>query len=223
MKTLFSLLSTSLFLVAPLLSEAADKATGSVNFAQDILPILSNKCFVCHGPSVSDPDQLRLDNEQAATADRGGYRAIDHTQPAKSALLERITSKTEPMPPADAEKQLTASERELLSRWIREGGNYTTHWAFVGPRLQAPRSQPNAQRHDMIDAFIKDGLQEAGIDFAPEANRSPLARRVALVLTGLPPELDQLQTFLNDKRPDAYEHYVDGLLASPRYGEHQAR
>ncbi|MEO2021392.1 MAG: DUF1549 domain-containing protein, partial [Pirellulaceae bacterium] len=223
MKTLVSLLSIVLLMAIPLLAAAADKATGSVNFAQDILPILSNKCFVCHGPSVSDPDQLRLDTEQTATADRGGYRAIDHARPAKSALLERITSKAEPMPPADAEKQLTTAERELLSRWIREGGNYTTHWAFVGPRLQPPRSRPAAERHEMIDAFIKDGLQEAGIDFAPEANRPTLARRVALVLTGLPPALEQLQQFLDDKRPDAYERYVDSLLASPRYGEHQAR
>jgi hypothetical protein len=223
MKTLLSLLSTSLLVTIPLLAQAQDRATGPVNFSQDILPILSNKCFVCHGPSVSDPDQLRLDTEQTATADRGGYRAIDHDRPEKSALLERITSKAEPMPPVDAEKQLTAGERELLSRWIREGGSYTTHWAFVGPRIQPPRSRPAAERHEMIDAFIKDGLQEAGIDFAPEASRATLARRVALVLTGLPPELEQLQQFLDDKRSDAYEHYVDSLLASPRYGEHQAR
>ncbi len=223
MKTILFLLSTSLLVTIPLLAQAQDRATGPVNFSQEILPILSNKCFVCHGPSVSDPDQLRLDTEQTATADRGGHRAIDHDRPEKSTLLERITSRDDPMPPADAEKQLTPGERELLGRWIREGGNYTTHWAFVGPRLQSPRSRPNAQRHEMIDAFINDGLQEAGIEFAPEANRATLARRVALVLTGLPPGLEPLQEFLDDKRPDAYEHYVDALLASPRYGEHQAR
>ncbi len=222
MKTIVHIIFVALASNATVAIYAADQPA-PVNFARDILPILSNKCFVCHGPSVSDPDQLRLDRKTTATADRGGYRVVDPQNPAKSKLLERIHSESDPMPPSDAEKQLTAQERELLSRWIKTGGSYSKHWAFVAPTKQVPRSNPKAKRNEMLDAFVLDGLQNANIAFAPEADRRTLARRVSLVLTGLPPEPDQLQAFLTDKRPDAYEHYVDMLLASPRYGEHQAR
>jgi hypothetical protein len=223
MKTTLQHIVITLLITLPLLANAADKSPATVHFAQDILPILSNKCFVCHGPSIKDPDQLRLDREATATADRGGYRAVDLQNPTKSKLLERIHSETEPMPPADAQKQLTSRERDLLTRWVRGGGEYSKHWAFVAPTSQQPRSNPKAKRNEMLDAFVLDGLQKAGIGFAPGADRPTLARRVSLVLTGLPPELDQLDHFLRDQRPDAYEHYVDSLLKSSRYGEHQAR
>ena len=195
----------------------------SVDFSRDILPLLSNKCFVCHGPSTDNPDQLRLDSQKAATANRGGYRAVDQDNPSNSEILERIYSASDPMPPVDADKQLTTSERNLIARWIQEGGKYSRHWAFVPPKLGHPRSSPNAQRNEIIDAFILDGLQAAGIDFAPEADLATLARRVSLVLTGLPPDLDELNQLLHDNKPGAYGRYVDVLLASPRFGEHQAR
>ena len=194
-----------------------------INFAREILPILSNKCFVCHGPDVRDREQLRLDSFAMATSDRGGYRAIDPVAPQQSRILVRIHSADEPMPPRDAEKQLSAAERELLSRWVLQGGKYTQHWAFVPPRKHVPAEAIGREGSDVVDAFIKEQLQQHRIDFAPEADRATLARRAALVLTGLPPEPEQLAEFLADDHEDAYDRLVDALLQSPRFGEHQAR
>ncbi len=200
-----------------------DADDGPIDFAREILPVLSEKCFVCHGPDGTDKDVLRLDSFAAATQDLGGYRAIDPNSPEESTLLARIHSADDPMPPAEAEKQLTVAERELLTRWVRQGGEYATHWAFVPPRKVSPPDMGTAEGSGVVDAFIHARLQRAGIDFAPETDRATLARRVALVLTGLPPEPEQLAAYLADERPGAYERLVDALLASPRFGEHQAR
>lgn len=194
-----------------------------VDFARDVLPILSNKCFVCHGPDSNDVDMLRLDTEALATADRGGYRAVDQQKPRKSVALHRISSTKDPMPPADAEKQLTSVEREVLIQWIKEGGRYARHWAFVAPVKNRPESRRNASRSEIIDAFVEDQLKEARVSFNDAASKSTLARRVSLVLTGLPPELELLDGFLNDSSEQAYSNLVESLLASSRYGEHQAR
>ncbi len=201
----------------PVLAEPA------VDFARQILPILSNKCFACHGPDTHGDEMLRLDSFASATADRGGYRAIDPESPEESELLARIHSEDAPMPPAEAEKQLTDDERELLSRWVREGGEFAVHWAFVAPRKAVPAGFAGLSGRDTVDAFIAAGLGERGISFAPQADRATLARRAALVLTGLPPEPQQLAEFLGDLSPGAYERFVEELLSSPRYGEHQAR
>ena len=193
----------------------------SVDFAREVLPILSNKCFVCHGPDAKDDVDLRLDSFAAATADLGGYRAIDPAKLEASEILVRIYSRDDPMPPVDAEKQLSGAERDLLTRWIRQGGAYAKHWAFVPPQKHA--LDGNADDDQAIDAFIATQLHQNDVDFAPEADRGTLARRVALTLTGLPPEPDQLARYLGDDSADAYLRLVDELLASPRYGEHQAR
>ncbi len=190
-----------------------------IDFARQVLPILSNKCFVCHGPDARDAADLRLDSEDAATADRGGYRAIDPGKPDASELLARIQSTEQPMPPVNAEKQLNDNERRILMQWVLQGGKYAKHWAFVAPTKAAP---PQTNHPHIIDAFIGRKL-DASIGFAPEADRRTLARRVALTLTGLPPDPDQLARFLDDDSAEAYEHLVDELLASPRFGEHQAR
>ncbi|MDA1161924.1 MAG: PSD1 and planctomycete cytochrome C domain-containing protein [Planctomycetota bacterium] len=193
-----------------------------VDFARHILPILSNKCFVCHGPDVQEQDQLRLDTIEFATADRGGYQAINSKSPLESELLVRLHSADEPMPPADAEKKLTTAERDLLTRWVQQGGRYATHWAFVPPRKTEPGINDPSIRNT-IDGFVLGELRKRDVGFAPEADQRTLARRVALVLTGLPPEPEQLAAFLNDSSADAYETLVDQLLKSPRFGEHQAR
>ena len=199
-----------------LLVSTSAGAEDKVDFARQILPILSNKCFVCHGPDThEDQTDLRLDSFQAATVDRGGYQAINPGKPQDSEILARIHSTDDPMPPADAEKQLTAAERDLISRWIREGGQYAMHWAFVPPTKSTD--------YDTIDEFIAVELKRNGIDFAEQADPATLARRVALVLTGLPPEPEQLQQFMDDPSEVAYGRLVDQLLASPRFGEHQAR
>jgi hypothetical protein len=190
-----------------------------VNFSRDVLPILSNKCFICHGPDARDQSDLRLDTVEGATSDRGGYRAIDPATPQESEILGRIASKDDPMPPADADKQLTDSERDVIRRWVLQGGKYSQHWAFEVPRKE-PRAPVAAAA---IDWYVQQGLKNKGIDFAPTADRHTLARRVALVLTGLPPDPEQLDAFLADDSEDAYSRLVDELLASPKFGEHQAR
>ena len=102
-----------------------------IDFAREVLPILSNKCFVCHGPDTKKKNRLRLDSYEHATADRDGYHAIDPKDPAESEMLVRLHDKEDPMPPEDAEKQLSDAERKILIQWVKEGGTYARHWAFV--------------------------------------------------------------------------------------------
>ena len=188
---------------------------GEVDFARQILPILSNKCFACHGPDSKKPSELRLDSYKSATADRDGVKAINPKNLTESEMLFRIHDKEDPMPPVDAEKQLTEEERKLLTSWVKSGGNYADHWAFVLPKKEKGKTS--------IDQFITQRLQEKKIKLSQEAPPSVLARRAALVLTGLPPDPQQLSEFLADKNSNSYERYIESLLASPRYGEHQAR
>ena len=190
---------------------AADKP---VNFAREVLPILSDKCFACHGPDTKKKNELRLDSPAAATADRGGYKAVDPSAPEKSELLVRIFDGDEPMPPADFEKQLSTKEKATLKRWILQGGKYSKHWAFAIPTRVKDRN---------IDFFIERQLKGRGLDFAAPAASRTLARRTALVLTGLPPNPEQLTNFITDSPDGAYEQYVERLLKSTRFGEHQAR
>jgi len=192
-----------------------------VDFARQVLPLLSEKCFVCHGPDTQKKDLVRLDSYKGATRDLGGYQAIDPRTPGNSEILERIYSKDEPMPPRKSHQKLNEAERDLIKRWILQGGQYAIHWAFVPPAKTRPANK--GQVKSDIDGFILARLEDKGLTFAPQADRATLARRAALVLTGLPPEPKQLAAFLADKEPDAYERLVDQLLASPHYGEHQAR
>ncbi len=190
-----------------------------VNFSREILPVLSEKCFICHGPDSEERSDIRIDSEDQATRDRGGYKLINPEHPETSEMLSRIESKDDPMPPEESGKRLTERERKLIRQWILEGGGYTKHWGFVAPTKQSgPGGVDSA-----IDFFVSRKLKDSGIQFAPQADRSTLARRVALVLTGLPPEPGQLAMFLADHGDQAYAKLVDQLLASPRFGEHQAR
>ncbi len=205
----------------------SDPEYTQINFGRQVLPILSNKCFVCHGPDAEE-GMLRLDSSEWATQDRGGYQAIDGEHPARSELLQRITSTDDPMPPAEAEGQLSDAERQILVGWIGQGGEYRRHWAFIPPEKSLPQQAASPgtdpeSASDAIDGFVAQQFREHEIDFAPAAERSVLARRAALTLTGLPPEPEQLTSFLHDEAPDAYARYVDLLLDSPRFGEHQAR
>ena len=189
-----------------------------MDFAREILPVLSNKCFVCHGPDSKKKDLLRLDSFEGATRDLGGYQAINTGNPAKSEIIARINSTDDSMPPEKAEKKLTPAERKLIERWVLQGGGYTKHWAFVPPTKPTPPSQGHP-----IDAFVRSGFKSKGVSFATEADKSILARRLALVLTGLPPGPDLLESYLKDKNKNAYERLVEEFLSDPRYGEHQAR
>ena len=219
-----SLLTTIVLLACSIRGSlfAEEKAGAPVDFAREVLPILSNKCFVCHGPDSRKKDLLRLDSYAGATKDLGDYQAVNPKDPAKSEILVRLHSAKKPMPPKKAEKQLTEQERTIISRWVRQGGKYARHWAFIPPRKEKPATKKPASGNE-LDAFILAQLQAKKLGFAPEADRATLARRAALVLTGVPPEPEQLKQFLADSSAGAYGKLVDQLLASPRYGEHQAR
>jgi len=206
-------------LFAVFLTFSVSMAEERVDFAREVLPVLSDKCFVCHGPDTNDETDLRLDTAQGATADRGGYRAVNSDDPAASEILKRIHDPDAPMPPADAEKQLTTNEKQVLERWIRQGGDYARHWAFVPPEKQSIDDTSD----NPIDVFVRRKLVAAGTDFAAEADRHVLARRLALTLTGLPPEPEFLNTFVTDPSTEAYDKLVDALLNSSEFGEHQAR
>ncbi len=204
---------------------AADQQPGEetaerVDFATQVLPILSDKCFACHGPDTKHDDVMRLDSYEAATLDLGGYKAIDPAKPESSELIARVHDPDAPMPPQEADKPLTDAERDLLTRWVKQGGKYAQHWAYVAPTKRLLESLEAAAA---IDFAIARKLKENKLAFAAETDRATLARRAALVLTGLPPEVDALEKFLRDEQPGAYERFVDKLLASPHYGEHQAR
>ena len=191
-----------------------------IDFAREVLPILSDKCFTCHGPDTKKAKDLRLDSYEAATKDRKGIRSIDPDDLENSELIFRIHDEDDPMPPEDDGKPLTAEEKEILTLWVKQGGEYASHWAFV-----APKKSKGAPKEKVIDFFIERKLEtnKPSISLAKEASQEILARRAALVVTGLPPQPALLKTFLADKSPDSYERFVDKLLASPKYGEHQAR
>lgn len=192
---------------------------GEVDFARQILPILSDKCFACHGPDTKRKDLVRLDSYEAATKELAGYKAIDPDNLDDSELVFRIHDEDDPMPPKES-KPLSDEERALLTRWVKQGGGYAKHWAFVPPKKQLPAKYVGS---DAIDYAVGLQLKQAGISFAQEADKATLARRVSLLLTGLPPELEKLDAFLKDSKPGAYERFVEELFNSPRYGEHQAR
>lgn len=191
-----------------------------VDFAREVLPILSDKCFACHGPDTRKAKDLRLDSYEAATRNRKGIRSIDPDNLEDSELIFRIHDEDDPMPPEDDGTPLTEAEKDILTRWVKQGGEYASHWAFVPPIKRS-----DAPKNEVIDFYIEKGLKvhKPPVSFAEEASRDVLARRAALVLTGLPPEPALLEEFLADKSEKAYEQFVDRLLSSPGYGEHQAR
>jgi len=206
---------------------AALAGAGEVDFSDDIQPILSDKCFTCHGPDEAERKaDLRLDTFEGATEDLGGYAAVVPDHIDKSELVYRIDSDDphELMPPPKSNLSLTVRERELLRAWIAEGAEYEEHWAFVPPvRPEVPEIK--AETQNAIDAFIGARLEQEGLAFSTEASPERLIRRVTLDLTGLPPTVEEVDAFVKDyanRGEPAYEALVDRLLASPRYGETMA-
>jgi hypothetical protein len=202
-------------------------AAEPVQFNRDIRPILSDNCFACHGPDEKKRDSgLRLDIREEAVKERDGIRAIVPGKPAESDLVERITSKDEDevMPPPKTHKKLTAAQIETIKRWIAEGAQYQGHWAFISPSRPTVPSSGDRQSAivNPIDGFIRARLAQEGLSPSPEAPKETLIRRVSLDLTGLPPTPEEVDAFLADASPKAYEKVVDRLLASPRYGERMA-
>ena len=200
-------------------AEAVEPMETQVDFAREVLPVLSDHCFVCHGPDSNDDTDLRLDSFAAATSDLGGYRAIAPEALDESELLARIFSDDDPMPPVDAERQLTDEERQVLKRWVKQGGKYARHWAFVKPQKRVAFDDATLA----IDELLSADLTKQGLAFATPATPEVLARRAALVLTGLPPAAEIRDQFLLNPTQEAYGVFVDRLLADSKYGEHQAR
>ena len=194
----------------------------AIQFRRDVLPLLSDRCFHCHGPDESHREAgLRLDLREHALAERDGGRAIVPGQPEKSELLLRIASgdDTLVMPPVDSHrKPLSPREIALVRQWIAEGAEWGRHWSFEKPVRPAV---PDLARHP-IDAFIRARLREAKLSPAPPAEPHVQLRRVTFDLTGLPPTREELDAFLANPTSDAYAAVVDRLLGSPHYGERMA-
>ncbi len=197
------------------------------DFGRDIRPILSDKCFACHGPDDATREaDLRLDQREGLYAEAAsGVIPVVPGDPEESEIIRRITSDdpSEQMPPADSTKQLTDDERSKLIAWIEAGAKFQRHWSFVAPtRPSLPAAVDAAWPRNPVDNFVLARMQEAGLQPAPEASRETLVRRLYLDLVGLPPTLEQVDAFVNAPSPDAYERLVDDLLASPHYGERMA-
>lgn len=198
----------------------------TIEFNQHIRPILTNKCFACHGPDKNKRQaDLRLDDRESALAEREGRRVIVPGKLKKSELIRRITS-SDPayrMPPPESKKTLSESEIALLSRWIADGAEYQPHWAYIKPtRPKEPEVRDKSWSKNPIDRFILAHLEERKLKPSPEADRITLIRRLAFDLTGLPPTVDEVNEFINDTSEDGYERVVDRFLNSPHFGERMA-
>ncbi|MBV8880386.1 MAG: PSD1 domain-containing protein, partial [Planctomycetaceae bacterium] len=199
------------------------QADDPIDFKRDIRPILSNACFLCHGPDDKNrKGDLRLDTKEGAFKVLDGKQPFVPGNPQKSEALVRIltTDKDDHMPPAKSGKKVTPAQVDLIKRWIQQGAKWSEHWAFVAP--ERPPVPPGPVKHP-IDAFVRARLDREGLKPAPEAGRETLLRRLSLDLVGLPPDAEEIDAFVADRGPDAYERQVDRLLASPHYGERWAR
>ena len=205
------------------LSSAARANEPAVGFNRHIRPILADKCFACHGFDAKNRKAgLRLDTPLGAYGQtESGAVACKPGDLEGSELWRRINSDDpgERMPPPKSHKTLTAREKEVIGQWIEQGARYQKHWAFEPP-VRSP--VPAGAGGTAIDAFIFDRLSQEGLAPSPEADRETLLHRLSLDLTGLPPSLEEMDTFLNDGSPNAYEKQVDRLLASPHFGERMA-
>lgn len=201
-----------------------DAKLDSVDFSSDVLPILSNKCFHCHGPDENTREaDLRLDTFDGATRDLGGYAAVVPGDANESTLVQRIHDADEPMPPVESKLALTANEKRILREWVARDAAYAKHWSFVPP--VRPEVPTHEYGDNPIDAFIGTKLANEGLSFSPEASPEKLIRRLTLDLTGLPPTIAEVDSFVAAYRANSestWSDAVDRLLASPRYGETMA-
>ncbi len=209
-------------LVRPECVAASEPETLSFNI--HVRPILSDKCFACHGfDSTKRQAELRLDTSEGSRENHNGKAALVGKDLAASEMWRRIitTDESELMPPAESHKTLSAKEKEIIRLWIEQGAIYQKHWAFED--LSKSELPLNETATHPIDAFIASRLAEHSLELAPEAERETLIRRVAFALIGLPPTVEEVNLFLEDSSADAYEKMVDRYLASQRFGEEMAR
>jgi hypothetical protein len=219
----------STILLSEGLAAAADVPASSgppVNFQRQVRPILSDNCFLCHGPDKGTRMvDVRLDIKEGAFASRKNGTIIVPGKPDESLMIKRVFSDNPAyrMPPTFAHKTLTTEQKNILRRWIEQGAQWKDHWAFIAPAKPAlPLVKDTKWARNPIDQFILAKLEANGLEPALEADKRTLIRRVTLDLTGLPPTPEEVEAFLKDASPDAYEKVVDRLLVSPRYGEQEA-
>ncbi|HEX4148059.1 MAG TPA: PSD1 and planctomycete cytochrome C domain-containing protein [Pirellulales bacterium] len=213
----------ALAMLWPLVASAATPAAPVV-FDRDVLPILSDNCFHCHGPDGARREaELRLDERDSALRKTDPVIVPGH--PGDSELVRRVLSADpdEVMPPPGSHRSLSGDEKKLLARWVDQGATWSRHWAYELPKRPAlPAVRDTAWSRGPIDRFVLARLEGEGLSPSPEAAQEALIRRATLDLTGLPPTLEEIDAFLADPSPGAYERVVDRLLASPRYGERMA-
>lgn len=223
-----SLLFSSLFAILGLPSKA-EELPERIDYNWHIKPILSDRCFFCHGPD----DQTRHADLRFDTRE-GLFAALEYSEashvvvpgkPEESELFLRVASQSDGhrMPPSESKLSLTANEIGLLRRWIEQGADWKEHWSLLPPgKGPLPEVQDDGWVRNEIDHFVLDRLQREDLLPAAEVDRERLIRRVTLDLTGVPPTLDEIERFLSDDSPGAYERLVDRLLASERFGERMA-
>ncbi len=207
--------------------EAQNELPEVLDYNFHVKPILSDNCFACHGPDAANQKAgLRLDIPDGATApleSNPGNKAIVPGDLSKSEAFRRMIS-TDPetmMPPPESHLSLTKKEIAILSKWIEEGAEYKKHWSFI-PLQQVEVPKASIQSDHPIDQFIAEKLADHGLSFSGKASKESLIRRTSFTLTGLPPKINEIDQFLNDKGNEAYEKLIDRWLASPTYGEHMA-
>lgn len=211
-----------------LLLTATVCANDEIDFNRDIRPILSDKCFACHGPDEQHREGgFRFDQQESAFGEgESGEHPIVPGDPEKSELIARVTSDDEflVMPPPEANKEVTAEEVAKLKAWIKAGAPWEEHWSFIPPTKPTPPEAANQTwGKNEIDAFILSRLEREGLEPAPATDKATLLRRVTFDLTGLPPTPKEVDAFLADESEDAYEKVIERLLGSERFGEHMAR
>lgn len=223
----FILLTIVLSACGPTLPEGVEVAMqqlpDQLDFNTHVKPVLSDRCFACHGPDQANREAgLRLDVAEGAMAElpeSPGQFAIKAGNISDSQLAHRILSDDpdQVMPPSQSELHLTDREKAILLQWIDQGAEYKPHWAFIPPQMPKVASSGN-----LIDPFIQQSITEKGWKAAPQADKETLLRRVSFDLTGLPPTIEELDAFLANTNDDAYEQAVDRLLASLHFGERMA-
>jgi hypothetical protein len=222
----FVVLTTAALTGLTVVAEKAAPAAPRIDFTSQIRPLLSDRCFRCHGPDASKRKaKLRLDVREGAFKQmNAGWAIVKPHDPGKSELVRRIFSEDydDMMPPADSKLSLSDEEKALLKRWVSQGADYRPHWSFAPVAVAPPAIRDGSAATNPIDVFVRARLEQAGLSPAPPASREVLIRRLAFDLTGLPPSTADIDAFLADQSRGAYERVVDRYLALPAYGERMA-
>ena len=218
-------LALIVFSLAPV---SAEEASPQVDFSRDILPLLSENCFQCHGPDEATREAgLRLDQRDGILAEAdSGVAAVIPESAETSELIKRIISDDTDilMPPPESGKKLSATDIERLKQWINTGAKWSVHWAYKKPEsIDFPASDKKWKHDNLIDLFIQAGVKKAGLSPSAQAGKETLIRRATLDLTGLPPTIAEIDQFLSDESPNAFERVLDRVMESPAYAEHMTR